>query len=177
MPFQTSITLEGSDRLEAALGKLSRTFAGDGFNQVLRVVAQRLSILLEIEYPPQSNAPLPRFYRWADGKLHKFKSLKQQAFVILLGKAGKIPYQRRFSLMQGARFRIAPLAGGGAEINITLQGEKGRYVFGREQSHYFQKYTQWRKEPFNLRELEQKGQVTEALILAIDSLFEELGLQ
>lgn len=173
MPFQTSITITGEAEITRALTRLTDAFRGDGLTQVLRVVAQRVQILLAIEYPPQTNAPLPLRYRWDDGKLHKFVNLRQQRKVMALAKEGKIPYRRKHTLMEGARFTITPIAGG-VELNVTLQGNRGKFTFGKFQSFYFEKFTLWEREPFNLRKLEANGQVTAAIAYAIDSLFQEL---
>lgn len=92
------------------------------------------------EYPVASGRPLAVFYDRTDanGRAYKskFKSLRQQRKVILLGKQGKIP-TRRSGLLGRTMTSDAISNGDGVVINVGTNDPSAKYVIGKEtQSHY-----------------------------------------
>lgn len=92
-------------------------------------------------YPEPSRRPLTVFYDRVSvttGRAFKskFKSLKQQRFVMRLAAQGKIPYTRT-GLLGRSITSDAISNGDGVVINVGTNDQKAKYVIGLlDQSHY-----------------------------------------
>lgn len=140
----TSVDLSQFDK---RIGEILRSLDDSQRLQIVRAVALKMGVAAESvvsPYPPQSRKPLPDFYtrQRKDGTtyLSKFKSIKQQAKVILLGRDGRIPYRRTGTLGRSITSDAENVTPDGADVVIGMALQYARFVIGRppEQSHYHQ---------------------------------------
>ncbi len=96
------------------------------------------------EYPPASGKPLEKFYDRVDAKGHtyksKFKSLRQQKYVMALGARGGIPYRRTGQLGRSITSDIRDLSSNGVTVIIGTNDPKAKFVIGTPeegQNRYF----------------------------------------
>ena len=93
------------------------------------------------DYPAPSRKPLPYFYTRTrkDGSTYrsKFKSAKQQGFVMVLAASGKIPYRRTGTLGRSITSRVRSVTPSDASVSVGSNKSYAPYVLDREkQSHY-----------------------------------------
>ena len=162
-------------RVMALLQVLQFKLSDAGMQIVLGEAARRIEEMIDLRYPPQVNAPLPRRYRWDDGKLHKFKSLRhQKAFFALLAKGViRIPYRRTGTLARSMRILLR-IRGTEAEIVVTIPdeskaGKYARYVVGLPQSYYFRNLTIWK--PLQAHLNDQQADFVDVTLAAFESFF------
>lgn len=133
-----------------ALGQLRRfeaAFGTSALEQALLRSAQAAGVTAEgavSEYPRASGKPLAVYYTRtsADGKTYKskFKSLKQQRYVMALAADGKIPYRRTGTLGRSIT-STAAASGRTAAVRVGTNRTYAKYVIGdapAPQSHYHQ---------------------------------------
>jgi hypothetical protein len=106
-------------------------------------------------YPEPSSKPLAEYYDRVDseGRAYKskFKSLRQQRFVMALGAKGKIPYRRTGRL--GASMTSATyLIDRGVVLSVGTNDPAAQYVIGdpETQNHYFNGV--WNSLPTTIRQ-------------------------
>lgn len=123
-------------------------FLIDNIQDVLAAVGKTVGVAAESivsDYPPVSGKPLEKFYSRTDAKGHtyksKFKSLKQQRYVMALGARGGIPTRRTGSLGKSITSDITDLSDTGVTVVIGTNRPYAPYVIGTPeegQSHYHQ---------------------------------------
>lgn len=174
-------TLRDAD-IYAALDKVQRMFGREGQQALFEEWERRVERLVEIPYPQHTYAPLPKRYRWNDGQLHKFKSLRAQRgfFAALRDGRAKVPYQRTNKLRDALEFALA-VTNGKATLALSLQNRgrfKPEWVLGRadQQAEYFAKYTNWEPLEDKLKRPPLYDDIQDAAIIAFETMFEELRL-
>jgi len=97
------------------------------------------------EYPEQSGKPLDKFYTRVNAKgqtyQSKFKSLKQQRYVMALVGRGGVPYRRTGGLARSVTNDIANLTPTSVDVVVGTDRPYAPYVIGTPdegQSHYHQ---------------------------------------
>lgn len=97
------------------------------------------------EYPEASGKPLEKFYTRTNAKgqnyQSKFKSLKQQRFVMALVANGKVPYRRTGQLGRSITSNIANVTATSVDVVIGSNYPAAVNVIGTPdegQSHYHQ---------------------------------------
>lgn len=164
-------------RVTALLNVLQVKLSDAGMQTVLKEAGRRIEQIIDLDYPPQINAPLPKLYRWDDGKLHKFKSLRhQRGFFALLNKGViQIPYRRTRTLARSMRV-IVRVRGTTAEILVSIPdeskaGKYAKHVLGiREQSYYFKNLTRWK--PLQAHLNDQLEDFIDVTLAAFESFFD-----
>lgn len=125
--------------------KFKRCFSAQQQTEILTQVGRRVgatAVRYAAEYPEPSRKPLPKIYQRVgkDGKafLSKFKTLKQQIKVIMLGKEGKIPYRRSGTLGKSMTSDIAQVSSTSVTTEVGTNMPGAQYVIGDEgnQSRY-----------------------------------------
>lgn len=92
-------------------------------------------------YPIASGNALPLFYDRVDSQgrpyKSKFKSMRQQRFVMRLAAKGKIPY-RRTGRLGASITHVVEVYPNGVLVNVGTNTPYARYVIGQDgqQSHY-----------------------------------------
>lgn len=172
-----AITLK-NQQITDYLNRLQKQFSPEGIAAILEEVGRRVERVIVLKYPPQSNSPLEKRYRWSDGKLHKFKSIRaQRGFFAALARGKiKIPSRRTGNL--GRSLKIEPRVDGDTlkvRVSIPSNSPAGKYagwVVGNRQARYFDKRTKW--QPLVLMINQQEKQITEAVNIALETIFEDL---
>jgi hypothetical protein len=96
------------------------------------------------EYPEPSGKPLAKYYtrQRRDGSTYqsKFKTLKQQRFVMALVAKGGVPYRRTGLLGRSITSDIRELSPSSVTVAVGTNDPKAKYVIGTPdegQNHYF----------------------------------------
>lgn len=155
--FTIDITLDDEDlirhltRLASILGVKGLEFV---YTQAGKVVGAAMEASFA-EYPTkQTGVQLPAFYvrTRADGTTYqsKFKSRKQQAYVILLGKKGKIPY-RRTGMLGKSYHSSVRVVGHTVSVATDSNLPYTPFVIGDQQNHFLASLG-WRNEKDILRQ-------------------------
>lgn len=128
------------------LDRMGRVFSDAEREQILRYVAGKVGVKAETvalpAYPPQSGKPLAVFYerQRKDGATYrsKFKSLKQQRYVMALAARGGIPTKRTGKLGQSITSAVTSVSSAEATVAVGTNRTYAPYVIGGEgqQSHY-----------------------------------------
>lgn len=134
-----------SNLTDKALAQYEDLFSDRQRAAILRAVGARVGVAAESlvpEYPPASRKPLPLFYDRTDvqGRPYKskFKSAKQQRYVMALARKGKIPYRRTGQLGRSLTSRVVRVTPQQVDVSIGTNLTYGPYVKGKPpvQSHY-----------------------------------------
>lgn len=94
-------------------------------------------------YPPASGKPLAKFYPRQDRQgrtyVSKFKSIRQQHFVMGLVAQGKVPYRRTGLLGRSITSDVSDVSPIGVTVKVGTNVSYAPFVIDRDrQSHYFQ---------------------------------------
>lgn len=130
----------------AEIDRLQRMLSPDQLARALDYAGTRMGVRAERafdEYPIASGAPLAAVYtrERADGSTYqsKFKTARQQGYVMRLAKQGRIPYRRTGRLGRSITSRV-DVDGAGASVTVRVGSSdpKAPYVIGgpNEQSNY-----------------------------------------
>ncbi len=137
------------------------TGKGDILPKALEKAGATVGVRMEAvfaEYPQRVFKPLPLFYdrTAADGSTYKskFKSRRQQAFVMALAKRGKIPYVRTGTLGREYQYQVT-VTGLMVRVNVRSNAPYSRYVIGDDQNHFLATLG-WQNEEEKLRQREQE---------------------
>jgi hypothetical protein len=127
-------------------------------NEALLYAGRRAGVKMEEiagNYPPASGKPLTEFYERVDSKgrayRSKFKSLRQQRKVIMLGKKGMIP-TRRTGRLGASMTSDAQIVSPGIVMRVGTNEPSAKYVIGDPdtQNHYFNGV--WNSLPTTIRQ-------------------------
>lgn len=126
------------------LNRYNRAFSDAEAETILRFVGGRVGAKAEElagGYPPQIHNPLPLYYNRTrpDGTVYqsKFKTAKQQRYVMALAARGGIPSKRSVKLGQSITSEVVSASASGATVAVGTNIAYGPYVIGKEmQSHY-----------------------------------------
>lgn len=126
------------------LTRYGRAFSDAEAETILRFVGGRVGGKAEElagGYPPQTHNPLPLFYDRTrpngKGYRSKFKSAKQQRYVMALAARGGIPSKRTGKLGQSITSEVIDVSPNGATVAVGTNRSYAPYVIGKEtQSHY-----------------------------------------
>src|SRR5690348_6442772 len=120
----------------------------DSLENILEVTGRAVGVAAEgvvSEYPEPSGKPLERFYDRVDSKgrayKSKFKSIKQQRYVMALVNRGGVPYRRTGQLGKSITSDIRDLSPTSVTVVVGTNDTKAKYVIGTPeegQSHYHQ---------------------------------------
>lgn len=174
--MKTTIRFDAS-QLTAAFTRLTALYDGRALGRVLDLVAERIELLFELYYPPQSRAPLEVRYTWPNGRKSKFKSIRhQRAFFAMLASGRiSIPYRRRFALRKAVRASARQTDKRHGEVRLWLDervAPHAKYVMGSPQASYFVNRTRWKE--FKDALADQKGDLRAAFDYAVETVMEDL---
>ncbi len=139
------IGLQIQDNVSAALKKYGDVFGGSALAAIMLKAGQYAGVAAESvvsSYPTPTGKPLALFYtrtrKGGSTYLSKFKTMKQQRFVMGLGKQGKIPYKRTGTLGKSITGEAQNASANGVDIVIGTNRAYAKYVIGSppQQSHY-----------------------------------------
>lgn len=139
------IGMQIDDQVSKALIKVGQLFGGAVLTPIMLKSGQVAGVAAESyvsPYPQASGKPLALFYTRTrkDGSTYKskFKSMKQQRFVMGLAKQGKIPYKRTGTLGRSITSEAQNASANGVDIVIGTNRKYAKYVIGAPpiQSHY-----------------------------------------
>jgi hypothetical protein len=138
-----SLTLDLTP-FNAELDRYSRALSASEVADVLRYVGGRVGLKAEElagAVPPPSRKSLALFYTRThpDGSSYKskFKSAKQQGYVMALAARGGIPRKRTGKLPQSITSEVISADETGATVAVGTNYQGAQYVIGKEtQSHY-----------------------------------------
>ena len=166
------------------LNRLRRNFGKEGVKLLLEEVGKRVSAVLKIQgvndYPKATGKPLAKRYRWKDGKLHKFKSLRaQRGFFAALARGDiNIPYRRTGKLAESITVTTQSKREGLViSVGIPKGSPAGKYagwVVGNPQSRYFKSRSNWKPLEVMLLGKRQEKKILDAARDALASVFEDL---
>jgi hypothetical protein len=138
-----SISISGN--ADAVLQKQINALSPANLQSALAAAGRAVGVAAEgsiSPYPPPSGKPLPKYYTrvskvTGQTYLSKFKSLKQQRFVLSLAARGLIPYRRTGLLGRSITSDIRDLSATGVSAVIGTNTTYAPYVIDRvKQSHY-----------------------------------------
>lgn len=128
------------------LDRLQRFLTPDQLGRALEYAGARMGVRAERafdEYPIASGAPLAAVYtrERADGTTYqsKFKTARQQGYVMRLAKQGRIPYRRTGQLGRSITSRVyVDTSGASVVVRVGSSDPKAPYVIGgpNQQSNY-----------------------------------------
>lgn len=140
-----TILLPTANQVDRVLSQYEAVFSDSQRKAILAAVGARIGVAAESlipEYPPASRKPLPLFYDRTDAQgrpyKSKFKSAKQQRYVMALARKGKIPYRRTGQLGRSFTSRVVRVTPLDVAIAVGSNLFYGPYVKGSppQQSHY-----------------------------------------
>lgn len=143
--MKVSYRIKGKD-LNKQLRQLFDALGQKGLRRAARRIISRIKRLEFIEYPKATGAPLAKRYRWANGRLSKFKSHKHQKGFFARLNSGKIiiPYNRTRRLSKAPQYSLL-LSPTGASINVIVESPKyADMVIGEVQTQYIRTRTHWK---------------------------------
>lgn len=142
MPFDLNL-----DQAQSLLTRISNVFSPATTDQIMLYAGQRVGVaaeqaIKEDMYPPPSGRALPLFYtrQRADGSTYqsKFKSEKQQRYVMMLAKKGLIPRKRTGLLGNSITSAATIIANGVVWVRVGSNLVYAGVVMDEDQqSHYF----------------------------------------
>lgn len=173
------------DRLTAYLERLHQQLEVTQLRDFIEAVQEDVQRLSKLQYPPQSNTPLAKRYRWPGSRRwHKFKSPQHQRGFFALLKAGKIqiPYRRRFLLQRSLDIQVTAHALGDRYVLLMKffipdNRRASRYapfVIGQPQSRYFRVRTRW--QPLTEMLQSRRQGYIEVAVTALDRQYRRLGV-
>lgn len=174
--LKTTIRLEATD-LNAAFTRLTALYDGRALGRVMDLVAERIELLFELTYPPQSRQPLEMHYTWSNGRKSKFKSLRHQRAFFAMVARGEIviPYPRTFRLQKAVRVEAKQTSKTRGEVRLSLDeraAPHAKHVMGSPQSSYFANRTKWKE--FKQMVQDQRSDLRDAYNYAVDTVMEDL---
>lgn len=114
-----------------------KALSDSSLQNVMEVTGRAVGVAAEgfvSEYPEPSGKPLPKIYDRVDAKgrayKSKFKSLRQQRFVMALGARGGIPYRRTGLLGRSITSDIRDLSPTSVTVAVGTDDPKAKYVIG-----------------------------------------------
>lgn len=179
--LSTNVRIDDGD-LIATFERLERLFSPAGRGAIFQEITRRVERIVNLDYPPQTNNPLPRRYRWStDSKLHKFKSLAAQRgyFKALARGQITVPYRRKGTLGRSLQFKIER-RDNALIMNAFIPEGTGKFkpewVVGtpQQQTGYFRRLSNWKSLAIQVEK--QTPQITEAVKVAVDTVIEDLRL-
>lgn len=179
--LSTNVRLDDSD-LIAVFDRLEKLFGTSGRGAIFQEIERRVERIVNLEYPPQSNNPLPRRYRWQGSPgLHKFPSPRaQRGYFAALAKGQiSVPYRRKGTLGRALQFKIERRNNQLVMIAFlpeTIGKFKPEWVVGtpQQQSGYFRHLSNWKSLAIQVEK--QAPQINEAVKVAVDTVIEDLRL-
>lgn len=142
----TDIQLTG-DFATQFFDRMINGLSDESLENILAVTGRAVGVAAESvvsEYPEASGKPLERFYDRVDSKgrayKSKFKTLRQQKYVMALGARGGIPYRRTGQLGKSITSDIRDLSPTGVTVVVGTNDTKAKYVIGTPeegQNRYF----------------------------------------
>lgn len=139
------IDLQIDDQVSKALIKVGQLFGGAVLTPIMLKSGQVAGVAAESfvsPYPQASGKPLAKFYTRTrrDGSTYKskFKSMKQQRFVMGLAAQGKIPYKRTGTLGRSITSEAQNATANSVDVVIGSNRKHAPFVIGQPpiQSHY-----------------------------------------
>lgn len=132
------------DALPQAIERTMKALSPATMRGILEQTGRVIGVTAESvvsDYPPQSGKPLERVYTRtaADGSTYKskFKSARQQGYVMALVKAGKVPYKRTGQLGRSIVSAVKSATDKDVTVSIGTNLRYAPYVIGKgEQSNY-----------------------------------------
>lgn len=132
------------DELPQAIQRTIKALSPTTMRGILEQTGRVIGVTAESvvsDYPPQSGKPLERVYTRtaADGSTYKskFKSARQQGYVMALVKSGRVPYKRTGQLGRSIVSEVKSVTDKDVTVSIGTNDPKAKYVIGKaEQSNY-----------------------------------------
>lgn len=132
------------NELDAAMSRVLISLSPAGQTQVMGAAGRAAGVSAEgfvSPYPLASGKPLAKWYTRTDkqGKTYqsKFKSLKQQRYVLALAARGAIPYRRTGTLGKSITSDVENATADGVTVRVGSNYKGAPYVIDRyRQSHY-----------------------------------------